>query len=124
MRISVSTICLYYFIEHGTKIDKTIRKCKDVAQFLSARQVNGGASYDGEPIGKVVRWYYNRSGISMHYMKPNKTGNFNKVPLTDDCKPMMDLTKKIPKDLDYDYYIEYAIKQYNLLGGEQYETSI
>lgn len=110
------------FIEHGTKIEKTIHKCKDVAQFLSARQVNGGASYDGELIGKVVRWYYNRSGKSMHYLKANKTGNFNKVPLTDDCKPMMDLAKKIPKDLDYDYYIGYAIKQHNLLGGEQYES--
>ena len=110
------------FIEHGTPIKKTIRKCKDVSQFASARVVRGGASYNGDKVGKTVRWYYNRSGMAMHYINANATGNFNKVPLTDDCAPMMDLPSKIPNDLDYDWYIEYAIRQYNLLGGVPYET--
>lgn len=104
------------FIEHGTPIERTIRECKDVAQFCSARVVNGGALYDGELVGKTVRWYYNRSGKAMHYKKPNKTGTHNKVPLTDDCKPMMDLAKKIPKDLDFDWYIEYAHRMLGDLG--------
>lgn len=110
------------FIENATPIEKTIRACDDVSQFASARVVRGGASYDGEKIGKVVRWYYSTNGMPMHYIKPNATGNHNKVPLTDGCKPMMDFPKKIPKDLDYNWYIEYAIKQYNLLGGTMYET--
>jgi len=110
------------FIENSTPIEKTIRKCKDVAQFASARVVRGGAMYDDKPIGKVVRWYYNKSGKSMHYVKPNATGNHNKVPLTDDCAPMLDLPEVIPCDLDYEWYITYAIRQYDLLGGTTYET--
>jgi len=94
------------FIENSTPIEKTIRKCKDVAQFASARVVRGGAMYDDKPIGKVVRWYYNKSGKSMHYVKPNATGNHNKVPLTDDCAPMLDLPEVIPCDKLKNKYVK------------------
>ena len=110
------------FIEFGNAIEKTIRACDDVSQFCSATRVNGGAMYEGVKIGKVVRWYYCNSGKSMLRVKPNAQGTHGKVPLTDDCKPMMDLVDCIPKDLDYNWYIEYAIRQYNLLGGTPYES--
>jgi len=96
------------FINKGTPLEKTIKKCKDIKQFLSARKVTGGAKWKGEYIGKVVRFYYSTEGENIYYVKPNKTGTHNKVPLTDTAKPMMDLTKKIPKDLDYNWYIQYA----------------
>jgi len=96
------------FINKGTPLEKTIKKCKDIKQFLSARKVTGGAKWKGEYLGKVVRWYYSTEGENIFYIKPNKTGTHNKVPLTGTAKPMMDLSKKIPKDLDYNWYIQYA----------------
>jgi hypothetical protein len=91
------------FILNGTKIKKTIKKCKDIKQFVSAMKVTGGGEWKGEYLGKVVRWYYSTEG---HMIQ--KVGSGNKVPLTDRAKPMMDLTKDIPDDLDYKWYIQYA----------------
>lgn len=61
-------------------------------------------------LGKVVRWYYSINGKPIFY----KTGN--KVPKTDGAKPMMDLTDYIPKDLDYDKYIQLCYEHLEDLG--------
>jgi len=58
---------------------------------------------NGVYLGKVVRWYYSTDGYSIH-----RKLNGNKVPKTDGCIPMMDLTKKLPKDLDYQWYYDEA----------------
>jgi len=50
-------------------------------------------------LGKVVRWYYAKGGKPIYYVKSG-----NKVPKTDGCKPMMELSDTIPNDLDYEYY--------------------
>ena len=104
------------YLEYDKPIKETIDECKDVSQFTSSRVVRGGATWNGEKIGKTVRWYHNNSGLAMHYVKPNTTGNHNKVPLTDNCRPMMDLPKKIPKDLDLEWYIAYAHRMLKELG--------
>ena len=65
-------------------------------------------------IGKVVRFYFSKNGKPLYY---GTSGN--KVPLTSDyngCKPMMELVDKIPKDLDYEAYIDIAKKDLKLLG--------
>lgn len=54
-------------------------------------------------IGKTVRWYYSEKGYPMFYKSSGNT-----VPLSDGCKPMMELKNKIPKDLDYGKYINLA----------------
>jgi len=54
-------------------------------------------------IGKTVRFYYAKDGKPLFYKKSGNT-----VPLSHNCRPMMQLEKKIPKDLDYDYYITLA----------------
>jgi len=66
---------------------------------------------NGTYLGKVVRFYYSTNGHSIHYKS-----NGNKVPKSDDAKPMMDLVEKIPKDLNYDKYIDYAIQALEDLG--------
>lgn len=61
-------------------------------------------------LGKVVRWYYSVDGKTIFY----KTGN--KVPKSDNSKPMMDLTDDIPKDLDYDKYLQLCEEHLKDLG--------
>jgi hypothetical protein len=65
-------------------------------------------------IGKVVRFYFSTKGKPLFY----KTSG-NTVPLSNDyngVRPMMNLKKKIPKDLDYGAYIAIAQKDLKLLG--------
>jgi len=65
----------------------------------------------GVYLGKIVRWYYSTSGNSIHYQT-----NGNKVPKSDGARPMMELSDKIPDDLDYEKYIQLAIGHLEDLG--------
>jgi hypothetical protein len=67
-------------------------------------------------IGKTVRFYFSTEGKPLYNAKLG-----GKVPLTSDyngCKPMMELTDKLPTDLDYEAYIDIAKKDLRLLGVE------
>jgi hypothetical protein len=99
------------YIDTGADIEKTIRDMKDVREFTSSRRVDGGGVWNGEYLGKVVRWYYAEGGSPITYHT-----NGHKVPLTDGSKPMMTLTDEIPKDLNYQWYIDYANRMLKDLG--------
>lgn len=86
---------------------ETIEDSIEIETFLSARKVNGGAVWNNEELGSVVRWYYGRKGNTIHY----KTNN-NKVPKTENAIPLMDLPEELPKDIDYDHYICLAEELY------------
>ncbi len=68
---------------------------------------------NGNYLGKVVRWYYSTKGSSIHY---KLSGNL--VPKSEGAFPMMDLKKKLPKDLDYEWYYAESIKMLEDLGYE------
>ncbi|WBC28503.1 DNA polymerase [Thiohalocapsa phage LS06-2018-MD03] len=68
---------------------------------------------NGYYLGKVVRWYYSKEGEAIYYQNSG-----NKVPMSEGAKPMMDLKKKIPKDIDYEWYINYAFRMLEDLGVE------
>jgi hypothetical protein len=107
------------YLLDGTSMMETLRACKDVRQFLTARTVKGGGVWQEKYLGKVVRWYYSIKGATIHY----KTNN-NKVPKSDGAMPLMDIvgTKNdqyaVPEDLDYDKYMELAEKHLSELGVE------
>jgi hypothetical protein len=84
----------------GVPVSHTIRECKDIRKFMTLRAVTGGAVKDGEPIGKVVRWYY-ATGVdgAIHY----KT-NGNMVPRSEGARHLMDLPETFPEDIDYAWY--------------------
>lgn len=89
-------------ITKGTPIEQTITECKEPARFCTIRTVNGGATKDGELLGRIIRWYYAKGEQgAIHY----KT-NGNKVPKSDGAKPMMNLPDAVPNDLDYEWYID------------------
>ena len=106
-----SDICVEAVIsllKDGTPVSKTIKECENIKKFLHVRTVNGGATYKGSYLGRVVRWVYVKNGDTIYYKKPNKIGNHNKVPKSDNSLPIMEL-KGVPEDLDYERYISESL---------------
>lgn len=99
-------ICINSVIDLFTKnipIEKTIRECKDLTQFLTVRSVTGGAIFRNEYLGRVVRWIYSVNGEAIKYKK-----NGNKVAKSDGARPIMTLDE-FPTDIDYARYINEAM---------------
>lgn len=92
-----------YLVE-GIPLKNTIDYCTEVHKFTSIRTVAGGATFEGEVIGKSIRWYY--SDVVDGCITYAKNGN--KVPKTDGARPMMELLDTLPDDLDYGYYFAEA----------------
>ena len=92
------------WLQFGMPIEDTIRRCTDIRQFVTVRQVTGGAVKGNRYLGKAVRWYYatGESG-TINYKK-----NGNKVPRTDGAKPVMELPDRFPDDIDHHWYISEA----------------
>lgn len=87
------------FLSSGNPIRDHILNEKDITRFLTVRNVTGGAVYKGELLGKAVRFYHSTNGDMLTYK------NGNKVPTSDNCKPLMDLPDAFPQDVDHDWYI-------------------
>lgn len=106
---AICTEAAMAMLEHGTPIAKTIRDCQDIRKFVTVRRVTGGATYRGEYLGKVVRWYYGTGRTdAIHYAKATAKGTFNKVATSDGAVPLMDLPSTFPTDVDYPKYIGIA----------------
>jgi DNA polymerase elongation subunit (family B) len=106
-------ICINSVIDLFTKnipIEKTIRECKDLTQFLTVRSVTGGAVFRNEYLGRVVRWIYSTNGEAIKYKK-----NGNKVAKSDGARPIMTLDT-FPTDIDYARYINEAMDILDDLG--------
>lgn len=102
-----NTVCVEAvkaYLTDGTKIEETVKSCEDIRKFTNLRTVNGGAVYEGELIGKAIRWYY--STESLDCIRYKTSGN--KVPTTEGAVPMMTLSEELPSDLDYQWYINEA----------------
>ena len=110
----ICNIAVKALLEHGTRIEDTVYGCEDIRKFVTATKANGGATFDGQYLGKVVRWVY-RLGETrdIRYVKANEsTGNHNKVSNSDGALPVMILPDQLPLDLDYQRYID---KAYSIL---------
>lgn len=98
----ICTTAVVAFLRDGIPLERTIRECTDIRQFVSIRRVNGGAvDADGTPLGKAVRWYYAK-GVEggLRYAT-----NGNLVPDTEGARSCMELPDKLPGDIDYDWYV-------------------
>lgn len=94
------------YLAKGTPIESTVMACQDVTKFLMVRNVTGGAVWNDEYLGKVVRFYYSNAVDAETCIRYAKNGN--KVPISDGAVPMMQLTEKVPKDMDRVRYIRMA----------------
>jgi hypothetical protein len=92
----------------GMPIERTIRECKDIRQFVEVRGVKGGSTWCGEYLGKAVRWIKARGGAPIMTLNTTVKGNHTQVAGTESCRPLMELPDEIPFDLDHDAYIRDA----------------
>jgi DNA polymerase elongation subunit (family B) len=100
------------YLTEKTPLELTIKRSKSIESFITSRRVTGGASYLGEPLGKVVRFYHvTGSTEPIRYLK-----NGNKVAKSEGAYPLMDLPDEFPIDIDYDYYISEADSMLKKLG--------
>lgn len=95
---------LIAFLETGKAIEDTIRSCKDIRRFVTIRNVTGGARKSSTRLGKVVRWYYSTEMLG----EINSIKSGNKVANSDRVRPLMELPKEFPGDVDFDRYIAVA----------------
>lgn len=100
------------YLLFGADIAETIRLCDDIRKFVVVRTVKGGAKYQEEPIGKVVRWYYAKDSTDAIYY----ISNGYLVPKSEGAKPLVILPFDLPEDLNYDWYIQEAQRMVADLG--------
>lgn len=91
------------FLSKGVPIEQTVMGCQDMRDFVTVRQVKGGAVYEGEYLGKAVRFYHSATVGADTCIRYAKNGN--RVPNSGGCRPLMDLSEANLSDVDRDYYI-------------------
>lgn len=114
MKNPTNEICIVAvkdYLSSGKPIAQTIKGCEDVTKFISVRSVTGGAVWRDQYLGKAVRFYYSTDGDLVTYKK-----NGNKVPKSDNSKPLMNLCESLPSDLDYNWYINESLSMLKDLG--------
>ena len=104
---ATNTICVkaaIAYLTKGTRVEDTVWQCFDVRDFLTVRQVNGGAVWGDldVPLGKAIRWYYSKGETG--YIRYATNGN--KVPRSEGAVPLMELPHSCPPSLDRQWYID------------------
>lgn len=92
------------FLDMGIPIAETILGCTDIRKFLRVKRVTGGGKFNGQYLGRVVRWY-RAVGSTSHI---EYVTNGNKVGGSDGAQPIMELTGSFPSDVDFTYYLAEA----------------
>ena len=103
MKNPTNEICseaMIKYLTEGVEVGDTIRACTDIRKFITVRAVKGGALWQGQLIGKALRWAYKRGlRTSLTY---RTTGNT--VPRSFGAQPVMELPEEFPDWIDYDWY--------------------
>lgn len=98
-----TTVCVSAVVAYltaGTPLADTIHACQDIRQFVTVRKVNGGAVWQGQYLGKAVRWYYAKG----QFEPIRYASNGNRVSKSDGAMPCMEIPDALPADIDYDWY--------------------
>lgn len=99
---SIITRSVAVQIAEGTPYQTTIRKSRDITEFVSIRRVTGGAIWRGEELGRSVRFYQSSEVLEDESILYSK--NSNRVPKSAGARPLMNLPDTFPDDIDYKYY--------------------
>ena len=80
--------------------------------------MNGGAVYNGELIGKSIRYYHASDSLESFFYSDSasRTTAGHLVPCTLGTVPCMTLPEELPDYVDYEYYIQSAYDALTELG--------
>ena len=113
----VSVIAAVKYIRSGQPLMRTIKRHKDIRDFIVCQNVRGGAHRSDEAntyLGTTIRWYYSTASTGPLY----RCDNGNKVPRSDGSMPVMTLPEKVPTDTDFRHYFDEARKILDQVGIE------
>lgn len=104
------------YLTLGASIEATICSSTDIREFLTIRKCAGGATYKGEYVGSVLRWYYstNLEGHAFHY---RNNGNLVARSTGGAPLPILPPAGVMPEDLDRDWYIQETYDMLADIGG-------
>jgi hypothetical protein len=95
------------YLDKGVPFAETVLQCRDIREFITVKRVTGGATFRGEYLGRVARWYRSTSSRDpIVYGEGAKKGH--KVGGSDNAMPVMELPDTFPSDLDHGFYITEA----------------
>jgi hypothetical protein len=90
-------------LTNGVPLETTIDAANDPRAFVTVIQAKGGASWRGTRLGRVVRYYWSTDGEPIVY-----TNSDRRVAKTEGARPMMELTDRLPADVDRARYVAEA----------------
>lgn len=101
------------YLMNGDDIEKTVRRCADITQFVAVKQVGKSGAYtsDGDHLGKMIRWYMGEGVRDAIYTEDRK-----RVAGTTGAVPCLDLPDELPDDIDFDWYVREAYARLNDIG--------
>lgn len=102
-KFRIITTAIQELIQHGIPLEDTIKGCTNPAEFMALQKVTGGAEWKGKFVGKTVRWYMATDGDHV-----TRATNGYKIGLTEFAHVANRMPSKVPGNLNYDWYIEYA----------------
>lgn len=94
------------YLKDNIPIEYTIGRCEDIRKFIKVRNVQGGGMFNGQYLGRAVRWYYGYGCTDC--ITDKKSGN--QVAGSKGCVPAMALPKEMPLDIDRRYYCNIAFE--------------
>lgn len=103
------------YLLHGRPVNDTIRGCTDINAFMKLRKVKGGAVWNGQRLGKNVRFYRSNADDANDIIDA-KSGN--RAADTESCRPLMDLPDEFPADVDLNWYIAKANAEIECFSGK------
>ena len=98
------TDAVVFNLQYDIPIEDTIHAAWDPNDFCHSRNIKARAIFRDELLGKSPRWVWQKG--SNEYIRRVTDGS--KVPLSDGCKPLMNLADEF--DPDYERYIAAAYK--------------
>lgn len=124
-QMTICTDAALAYLTDGVPVERTINSCRDIREMVTVTQVNGGATWRGDRIGKVVRFYWAKDGDPILRCLANAQGTHGKVQKSDGCRPIMNFADDyaVPADIDRMRYIEEAYQILEDIGAGQFATA-
>lgn len=99
-QMTVCSEALVRYLKDGTPFADTVRACADPRMFVTVTRVATGGIWRRHKLGRAVRYYWSTDGDPIFAGDGSR-----KVAKTDGARPLLELTDRMPLDVDYGRYV-------------------